>query len=132
LTCFQGILLILFLNLKPCGIADLNASTASDTVWHRQLERNDIFLVSAETWTIAQLSYDYDGSQVTPFPVRAVIFLIAFIPPDYGSAARKIIELEPSGPLARHQMMYPFSSLSVKKNPNSILKVLAIICRVAC
>jgi hypothetical protein len=50
---FQSILP--FENLKPCGIADLTASTASEAVVHISISRNDFFLVSSATATIAQL-----------------------------------------------------------------------------
>jgi len=72
----------------------------------------------------------FNGSCVTSFPVLAVIFLIIFILPYFRSAAWKFTELECPGPLSRHQIMYPLSSLSVKKNPISVLRVSAIICRV--
>jgi hypothetical protein len=41
--------------LKPCGIADLTASTASEAVAHITISRNDFFLVSAATSTIDQI-----------------------------------------------------------------------------
>jgi hypothetical protein len=44
-----------FQNLKPCGLADLTASTASEAVAHISIWRNDFFLVSAATSTIAQI-----------------------------------------------------------------------------
>ena len=42
-------LYLYFKNLKPFGIADLTASTASDDVPHSWLLRNNIFLVSTAT-----------------------------------------------------------------------------------
>jgi hypothetical protein len=41
-------------NVKPVGIADLTASTASDAFPHSSLKRKAIFLVSAASSIIAQ------------------------------------------------------------------------------
>jgi hypothetical protein len=43
--------------LKPVGIADLTASTASDAMPHSPLLRNSGFLVAAATSTIAQVRF---------------------------------------------------------------------------
>jgi hypothetical protein len=51
-----------FENLKPFGIADLTASTASEAAAHIPIPtmagRNDFFLVPAATSTIAQFRFN--------------------------------------------------------------------------
>ena len=62
IICLMRYVDLNFNKLKPCGISDFTASTASDAVPHSSLQRNDIFLVSAANLKLAQFTSNTNPS----------------------------------------------------------------------
>ncbi|MBS3759839.1 MAG: hypothetical protein KGY61_14370, partial [Desulfobacterales bacterium] len=70
-TFYEAINIFKSKNLKPSGISNFTASTASNDVSHRRLSLDIIFLVSATNLKIAQFRHKIDAAPASVrWPVR--------------------------------------------------------------
>jgi hypothetical protein len=65
-----------FPDLKPSGIADLTAYTASDDLPHRWLYRKAIFLIASASPIIAQLGQNFLGFGWASIDGRGFVYLV--------------------------------------------------------